>query len=55
MKERLLQDLEKRFKSVSQLRNLAQSYDEGLFHYLLEESEYKEELKNRFLFHAEKL
>ena len=48
MKERLLQDLEKRFKSVSQLRNLAQSYDEGLFHYLLEESEYKEELKNRF-------
>lgn len=48
LKDSLLRDLENRFETLGVLRNLAQNYDESLFAYLLEESEYKEEFKNRF-------
>ncbi|MBZ7972509.1 MULTISPECIES: site-specific DNA-methyltransferase [Campylobacter] len=47
-KNKLLQDLEEYFETLGQVRNLAQNYDEKLFNYLLEESKYKEEFKNRF-------
>ncbi|CAM3360230.1 Site-specific DNA-methyltransferase (Adenine-specific) [Helicobacter labetoulli] len=48
MKNELLQDLENRFETLKYIRNLAQSYDEKLFCYLLEQSTYKDEFKNRF-------
>lgn len=48
MKNELLQDLENRFETLKHIRNLAQSYDEKLFCYLLEQSTYKNEFKNRF-------
>ncbi|EAI6220167.1 site-specific DNA-methyltransferase, partial [Campylobacter upsaliensis] len=48
MKNELLQDLENRFETLKHIRNLAQSYDEKLFCYLLEQSTYKDEFKNRF-------
>lgn len=48
MKNELLQDLENRFETLKHIRNLAQSYDEKLFCYLLEQSTYKTEFKNRF-------
>ena len=48
MKNELLQDLENRFETLKHIRNLAQSYDEKLFCYLLEQSIYKDEFKNRF-------
>ena len=48
MKNELLQDLENRFETLKYIRNLAQSYDEKLFRYLLEQSTYKDEFKNRF-------
>ncbi|MDY2585161.1 site-specific DNA-methyltransferase, partial [Helicobacter sp.] len=48
MKNALLQDLENRFETLKYVRNLAQSYDEKLFCYLLEQSTYKNEFKNRF-------
>ncbi|EHE9213102.1 site-specific DNA-methyltransferase [Campylobacter upsaliensis] len=48
MKNELLQDLENRFETLKHIRNLAQSYDEKLFDYLLEQSTYKTEFKNRF-------
>ncbi|OCX42491.1 hypothetical protein A7X81_05285 [Campylobacter ornithocola] len=48
LKDKLLQDLQERFETLGQVRNLAQNYDEKLFDYLLEESEYKEEFKSRF-------
>lgn len=48
MKNELLQDLENRFETLKYIRNLAQSYDEKLFCYLLEQSIYKDEFKNRF-------
>ncbi|ELP8579456.1 site-specific DNA-methyltransferase [Campylobacter upsaliensis] len=48
MKNELLQDLENRFETLKHIRNLAQSYDEKLFDYLLEQSTYKNEFKNRF-------
>ena len=48
MKNELLQDLENRFETLKHIRNLAQSYDEKLFCYLLEQSAYKDEFKNRF-------
>ncbi|EOU3641600.1 site-specific DNA-methyltransferase [Campylobacter upsaliensis] len=48
MKNELLQDLETRFETLNHIRNLAQSYDEKLFCYLLEQSTYKNEFKNRF-------
>ncbi|WP_034565619.1 site-specific DNA-methyltransferase [Helicobacter bilis] len=48
MKNELLQDLENRFETLNHIRNLAQSYDEKLFCYLLDQSTYKDEFKNRF-------
>ncbi|MCR2110531.1 site-specific DNA-methyltransferase [Campylobacter upsaliensis] len=48
MKNELLQDLENRFETLKYIKNLAQSYDEKLFCYLLEQSTYKDEFKNRF-------
>ncbi|EFU2381873.1 hypothetical protein PR646_001807, partial [Campylobacter coli] len=48
LKDKLLQDLEEHFETLGQVGNLAQNYDERLFNYLLEESKYKEEFKNRF-------
>ncbi|WP_281650396.1 site-specific DNA-methyltransferase [Helicobacter bilis] len=48
MKNELLQDLENHFETLKHIRNLAQSYDEKLFCYLLEQSTYKDEFKNRF-------
>lgn len=48
LKDKLLQDLQEHFETLGELRNLAQNYDERLFNYLLEESKYKEEFKNRF-------
>ncbi|WP_270979847.1 site-specific DNA-methyltransferase [Campylobacter helveticus] len=48
MKNELLQDLENRFETLKHIRNLAQNYDEKLFCYLLEQSTYKDEFKNRF-------
>ncbi|MEE6566576.1 pyrroline-5-carboxylate reductase dimerization domain-containing protein, partial [Campylobacter coli] len=40
---------------VLEVRNLAQNYDERLFNYLLEESKYKEEFKNRFFIFNKKV
>lgn len=48
LKDKLLQDLEEYFETLGQIRNLAQNYDEKLFDYLLEKSEYREEFKSRF-------
>lgn len=47
-KDHLLQDLKTYFESLGSVRNLAQKYDEALFEYLLQTSEYKEEFKTRF-------
>ncbi len=54
LKDKLLQDLEEHFQTLGQVRNLAQNYDERLFNYLLEESKYKEEFKNRFFIFSKK-
>lgn len=48
LKNKLLQDLNNHFETLGAIRNLAQKYDQELLKYLLEESEYKEEFKNRF-------
>ena len=55
LKDKLLQDLEESFQTLGQVRNLAQNYDERLFNYLLEESKYKEEFKNRFFIFNKKV
>lgn len=55
LKDKLLQDLQERFETLGQVRNLAQNYDEKLFDYLLEESKYKEEFKSRFFLFGKKL
>ncbi|EPI8606752.1 site-specific DNA-methyltransferase [Campylobacter coli] len=55
LKDKLLQDLEEHFETLGQVRNLAQNYDERLFNYLLEESKYKEEFKNRFFIFNKKV
>lgn len=55
LKNKLLQDLEEGFETLGQVRNLAQNYDEKLFDYLLEESKYKEEFKNRFFLFSKKV
>ncbi|EAK3329736.1 site-specific DNA-methyltransferase, partial [Campylobacter jejuni] len=55
LKDKLLQDLEEHFETLGQVRNLAQNYDERLFNYLLEESKYKEEFKNRFIIFNKKV
>ncbi|RAX54057.1 hypothetical protein CCY99_05085 [Helicobacter sp. 16-1353] len=44
----LLQDLKKRFETLSFVRNLAQKYDKELLEYLLNESKFSQEFKNRF-------
>lgn len=48
LKDELVQDLKNHFETLGVVRNLAQKYDEILFKYLLEESEYQEEFKSRF-------
>ena len=48
MKNILLENLQNRFETLGVVRNLAQRYDEKLFSYLLKESDFKEEFKNRF-------
>ncbi|HFS5113527.1 TPA: site-specific DNA-methyltransferase [Campylobacter jejuni] len=55
LKDKLLQDLQEHFETLGQIRNLAQNYDERLFNYLLEESKYKEEFKNRFFIFNKKV
>lgn len=55
LKDKLLQDLEEHFETLGQVGNLAQNYDERLFNYLLEESKYKEEFKNRFFIFNKKV
>lgn len=55
LKDKLLQDLQEHFETLGQVRNLAQNYDERLFNYLLEESKYKEEFKNRFFIFNKKV
>lgn len=48
LKDKFIARFRKSFWDFRSVQNLAQNYDESLFAYLLEESEYKEEFKNRF-------
>lgn len=48
LKDQLLQDLKNHFETLGVVRNLSLKYDEGLLHYLLEESQYQEEFRSRF-------
>ncbi|WP_154570678.1 hypothetical protein [Campylobacter portucalensis] len=48
--KQLLQDIKDRFTTILNAQNLAITNDKSLLNYMLEESNFKDKYKNRFLF-----